>query len=103
MNEEKKKKIIEYFKKDLQRNCIFYLTWIAGFALLIVSPRPNFDDPAADVMETMRNTMAVLSATILLVFGYATRHATWIGDVERKVDELEEKIGDLKKEGSENE
>lgn len=101
MNEEKKKKLIEYFKKDLQRNCIFYVLWIAAFALLIVSPKPNFDDPAADVMETMRNTMAVLNAIIMLVFGYATRHGTWIGDVERKVDELEEKIEELQHERKE--
>lgn len=98
MNEEEKKKIIEYFKKDLQSNFIFYILWIAAFALLIVNPKPEFDDPAADVMETMRNTMAVLSALIMLVFGYATRHATWISDVERKVDELEEKIEELQHE-----
>lgn len=101
MNEEEKKKIIEYFKKDLRSNFMFYLTWIAGLAILIVNPRPNFDDPAADVMETMRNTMAVLSAITLLILGYATRHATWISDVERKVDELEEKIEELQHEHKE--
>lgn len=86
--DEKTKKELDYFKKDLVKNNVFYAMMLVGMLILFLPYNGSVFEN--ENIRTIYDFSRVTVGMCCIIFGYATRIMTRVLEIQDSIEDMQE-------------